>query len=99
MGALDVQVLEQPFALRDIVGPREVLDAAARLSAFAAVENDAAVLPREMLEELGAGIYAGRGPLLHGAVEPTRGKHQQRLPCADHFVAGADAVDDDLRQG
>src|SRR3989454_8534631 len=97
--APDVQMLQQPLALRHVVRPGDALDAAARLATLAPVEDDAAVLFRQVLEELDPGVDALRAPLLHRRIEATWRIHQQRRPRADHLVARLDAADDDLRQG
>ena len=40
---LDVQVIEQPLALRHVMRPRDALDPSARLAGLATVEDDAGV--------------------------------------------------------
>src|SRR5436309_2196415 len=97
--ALDVQVVQQSLALRRVMRPGDPLDAAARLAALAPVEDDAAVLFRQVLEELDPGVDALRAPLLYRRIEAAWRVHQQRRPGADQLVARLDAADDDLRQG
>jgi hypothetical protein len=46
-----VQVLEQAFALRDIMRLGDRFDPAAGLTAFAAVEQDAGEMRRQMIEQ------------------------------------------------
>src|SRR6184192_893789 len=99
MRAPDVQMVQQSLALRHVVRPGDALDAAAGLAALAPVEDDAAVLFRQVLEELDPGVDALRAPLLHRRIEAAWRVHQQRRPGADQLVARLDAVDDDLRQG
>jgi hypothetical protein len=50
MRACNVQMLEQPFALRDVMPPGDRLDPPARLAAFAPVEQDAGEMRRQMIE-------------------------------------------------
>src|SRR2546422_7572140 len=97
--ALDVQMVQQSLALRHVVRPGDLLDAAAGLAALAPVEDDAAVLFRQVLEELDPGVDALRAPLLYRRIEAAWRIHQQRRPGADQLVARLDAADDDLRQG
>ena len=58
--ALDAEMIEQAFALRDVMRPGHALDAAARLAAFAAVEHDAGVFLRQVIEQLDLGVDALR---------------------------------------
>src|SRR5437763_14406504 len=67
--APDVQMLQQSLALRHVVCPGDALDAAAGLAALAPVEDDAAVLFRQVLEELDPGVDALRAPLLYRRIE------------------------------
>src|SRR5882672_8744260 len=67
--APDVQMIQQSLALRHVVRPGDALYAAARLLAFAPVEDDAAVLFRQVLEELDPGVDALRAPFLHRRIE------------------------------
>jgi hypothetical protein len=50
MRARNAQMLEQPFALRDVMPPSDRLDPPARLAAFAPVEQDAGEMRRQMIE-------------------------------------------------
>src|SRR4051812_5939983 len=61
--ALDLQVLEEQFALPRIVRPRDRLHAAAGLAALAPVEGDALEFLRQVLEQLDARIDALAAPL------------------------------------
>src|SRR3989454_10220076 len=97
--APDVQMVQQSLALRRVMRPGDPLDAAARLAALAPVEDDAAVLFRQVLEELDPGVDALRAPLLYCRIEAAWRVHQQRRPGADQLVARLDAADDDVRQG
>src|SRR2546426_12373255 len=56
--APDVQMVQQSLALRHVMRPGDALDAAAGLVALAPVEDDAAVLFRQVLEELDAAVDA-----------------------------------------
>src|SRR5438094_599828 len=94
MRALDAEVLEQSLALLCVVRPGDRLDAPARLAALAAVEGDAAVFLRQMLEQLDARIHALRAPLLDGGVEAARRVHEERRSFAYDFIVGRNAVDD-----
>ena len=67
MRALDAEMVEQALALRHVVRPGHALDAAARLAAFAAVEHDAGVVLRQMIEQLDLGVDALRRPFLDRA--------------------------------
>src|SRR5207249_12100511 len=64
MRALELQVLEQAFALRDVVRPADALDAAARLPGLASVEDQAGIFWGQMTEQLDPGIHALRFPLV-----------------------------------
>ncbi len=79
--------------------PGHALDAAARLAAFAAVEHDAGVVLRQMIEQLDLGVDALRRPGLDHGIEAAGRVHQQRRPGADDLVARRDAVDDRTRHG
>src|SRR5437016_10762724 len=93
MRALELQVLEQTFALRDVVRPGDALDTAARLPGLASVEDDAGISFRKMIEQLDSGVHALRLPLVQGRIEARRRVHQQRRTAADDLVVRLDAVD------
>src|SRR5262249_7758394 len=94
MRAFDPEVIEQAFALRDVMRPGDALDAAAGLAAFAPVEQDAGVALRQMIEQLDPGIDALRAPRVYRRVETARRVHQERRAGARHLVARGDTVDD-----
>ncbi len=96
MRALDAKVLEQELALRGVARPGERLDPAARAAALAAVEEDAAEVLREVIEDPRALVDARGAPLLHRAVEAARREHEERRPVACDLVVGADAVERDF---
>ena len=96
-GPRNVQMVEQSFALRDVMRPGHGLEAAAGLTAFAAVEQDAGVGLRQMVEELDLGVDALRRPSLDHGVKTARRVHQDRRPGADDFIMRRDAVDVDAR--
>src|SRR5258705_283578 len=60
--ALDAEVLEQQLPLPRVVRPGDELDAAGGLPALAAVEDDAFVFLRQVLEKLDACVDALRAP-------------------------------------
>ena len=97
MRARNAEVIEQALALRDVMRPGHALDAAAGLSAFAAVEHDAGKMFRQMIEQLDLGVDALRRPGLDHGVEAAGRVHQDRRPGADDLVARRDAVDDRAR--
>ena len=94
-----LQMVEQAFALRDVMRPGHGLDAAAGLAAFAAVEQDAGEVLRQMIEQLDLGVDALRRPGLDHRVEAARRVHQDRRAGADDLIARRDAVDVDARHG
>src|ERR1700675_1863524 len=73
--------------------PGDALDPAARLAAFAAVEQDAGKAFWQMIEQLDSGIATNRRPRLDHRVEAAGRVHQQRRSGADHLVSRRDAVD------
>jgi hypothetical protein len=91
--ALDAEMIEQAFALRDEMLPGDALDPAARLAAFAAVEQDAGKTLWQMIKQLDPGVAAERRPRLNHGVEAAGRVHQERRPGAERFVARRDAVD------
>src|SRR6185437_7579561 len=95
--ALDAEMIEQRSSLRDVARPRDMLDAAPRLPAFAAVEDDAAVTRRQVVHQFHARIYAEARPFLDRGVEAARRVHEERRARAHHLVARADAVEDRAR--
>ena len=100
----DTEMVEQAFALRNIVRPRDALDAAARLPRLATVEHDATIVLRQVIERLHPRVDTERAPFLERGVEATRREHQERRPRADDVVACHDAIDDcrghwDQREG
>src|SRR5215831_6378032 len=74
------------------MGPRHALDAAARLTALATVEDDASVAFGQAVQQLGASVHAKGGPLLQARVEAARSEHQHRRAGANHLVTCRDAV-------
>jgi hypothetical protein len=90
----DIEMLEQPLALRSVMRPRDALDAAARLPTFSTVEDDAGVLLRQMFHGLDAGVHALRAPFFNRGVESPWREHQQGWASAHDFVASGDAVND-----
>ena len=95
MRALDAEMIEQPFTLGDEMLPGDALHPAARLAAFAAVEQDAGKTLRQMIEQFYPGVAAERRPRLDHRVEAAGRVHQKRRPGADHLVTRRDAVDRD----
>ena len=61
--ALMPEMIEQSLALRDVMRPGHALDASARLAAFAAVEHDAGVFFRQVVEQLDPGVDAVRATI------------------------------------
>ncbi len=98
MGALEAQVIQQSPPLSDVVRPGDTLDAAARLAAFAPVEDNAGVFLGQVLEQLDPRVHTLRLPLVQGRIEPGGRVHQERRPVADHLVARLNAVDKSGRQ-
>jgi len=96
--ALDVEMVQQSFALRDVVTPRNSFDTASRLTAFTPVENDACKFFREIIENLDFCVDTLRRPLLQSCVESRRRVHQERRSGANHFVSCLNAIDDCSRQ-
>jgi hypothetical protein len=78
MRACNVQMLEQPFALRDVMPPGDRLDPSARLAAFASVEQDAAKMRRQMIEQLYLLVDAECRPGFGHRIEAARRVHQER---------------------
>jgi hypothetical protein len=76
--ALDLEMVKQPDALRDIIGPGDAFDPAARLPGLAAVEGDAGVLLRQMVEQLDLGVDALRAPFVERGIESAWRIHQDR---------------------
>src|SRR5215510_10202057 len=72
MRTLDIQVVQQSFALGDVVVPRETFDTASGLTAFAPVENDAAKFFGEVFQNLDPCVNALRRPLLQSCIESGR---------------------------
>src|SRR5580704_19011119 len=99
MRALDAEMVEQAFALRDEMPPGDALDPPAGLAAFAAVEQDAAKTLWQMIEQFYPGVAAKRRPRFDHGVEAAGRVHQQRRSGANHLVARGDAVDDRARHG
>jgi hypothetical protein len=71
-----VQVLEQAFALRDIMRPGDRFDPAAGLTAFAAVEQDAGEMRRQMIEQFYLLVHAKRRPCLDHRIESAGRIHE-----------------------
>jgi hypothetical protein len=94
MRAFDIEMIEQAFALRNIMRPGHALDAPPGRPAFAPVEQDAAIGLGQMVERLDLGVDSLRGPFVQTRIESGRRIHQQRRSGANHFIARRDAVDD-----
>ena len=52
MRPFDFQMLEESAAVRDIMCPGDALNASTRLAALAAIEHDAGVMLRQMVQQL-----------------------------------------------
>ena len=94
MGFLYLQMIEQAFALRDVIGPFDALDTPAGMTRLALVENDAAVFFRKMIQKFDALIDAKRCPFLQSRIEAAGREHQERRTFAHNLIVGLDAVDD-----
>jgi len=90
---LDAQMIQQPLALCREMRPCHTLNAAARLTALAAVEDDAGVPFGQVAQQPGAGVSAKGGPLLKSRVEAAGSEHQHGRARANHLVTCRDAVD------
>src|ERR1700730_1623822 len=93
MGSLDLKMIEQALALRDVVSPIDALDPAAGLSGLPPIENDAGVAAAQMLERLGARIGTERRPGVERRIESARREHQQRRTRAQRGIASRNSVD------
>src|SRR5260370_34147563 len=72
MRARNLQMLEQPFALRDVMPPSDRLDPPPRFAAFSPVEQDAGAMRRQIIEHLYLLIDAGGRPGLRHRTDAPR---------------------------
>jgi hypothetical protein len=94
VGALDLEMIEEPPPLRHVIAPGDAFDTAAGLAGLAPVEGDAGIFFREMIERLDLGIDALGRPFLDRGIEAARRIHQERRAGVHYLVARRDAVDD-----
>jgi hypothetical protein len=70
--ALDVELVQQPDALPDVVAPADALEASAGPARLAAVEGDAGVPLGEAFEQPEPAVDADGAPALQARVESAR---------------------------
>src|SRR5579871_2685714 len=99
MRARNAEIVEQAFALGDVVGPGDRLDAAARLAAFAAIERNAGEFLRQVIEEPDLRVDAERRPGFDDGIEAARRIHQKRRSAAQDLVTRGNAVNADAWHG
>src|SRR5262249_23700288 len=88
----DIQVVEQSFALLDVMTPGNGFDTTSGLAALAPVEDDASESFRKVIENSCLRVNTQRGPFLYRCIEAAGRVHQQRRAGANHLVSRRDAI-------